>query len=118
MLIRRHKEWVNLVNANCDAKKPRSKKELLKDLETWDKTQGRSATNGPSPNASNGKELDGQAWASNHRKDFDKLIADARRGAKAAKSSETEDKSFKADDHPPEPEATGSETLPDRMVID
>ncbi|KAF2458997.1 hypothetical protein BDY21DRAFT_378109 [Lineolata rhizophorae] len=40
-LVRRHTEWVNLWNANCDADaaRRRSKRELLNDLRTWEGCQ-------------------------------------------------------------------------------
>ena len=84
LLISRHKEWVNLVNANCDSQKPRSKRDLLRELDTWDTTQGRhllsNGTNGPGSIAH--KDFDGKAWASNHHVDFNRLIAAARSKAK------------------------------------
>ncbi|KAK1093233.1 E3 ubiquitin-protein ligase rad18 [Friedmanniomyces endolithicus] len=40
LMIKRHTEWVNLWNADCDSDHPRSKRELLQDLETWERTQG------------------------------------------------------------------------------
>jgi E3 ubiquitin-protein ligase RAD18 len=40
LMVRRHTEWVNLWNANCDSSNPRSKRELLQDLDTWERTQG------------------------------------------------------------------------------
>lgn len=82
LLIRRHSEWVNLVNANCDAARPRTKRELLQDLDAWERSQGGLANNG------NGsfdgvstvmkKDFDGAAWSSNHGPDFQRLIAQAR----------------------------------------
>ena len=86
LLIRRHTEWINLVNANCDSRRPRSKRELLHELDTWDKTQGRQVGN--SSNGSGGassvmdKDFDGAAWATSHDSDFQSLIARARRKTK------------------------------------
>ena len=83
LLIRRHTEWINLVNSNCDSTTPRTKRELLHDLDTWDKTQGRQVLN--SLSGGNGsanvmsKDFDGAAWATNHNQDFQSLIAKARR---------------------------------------
>ena len=82
LLIRRHSEWVNLVNANCDAARPRTKRELLQDLDVWERSQGGLANNGNG--SSDGvsmvmkKDFDGAAWASNHGPDFQRLIAQAR----------------------------------------
>ena len=83
LLIRRHTEWVNLVNANCDSSKPKTKRELIHELESWDKTQGRqilSNCNGTSSASSvMSKNFDGAAWSNNHDHSFKALIAQARR---------------------------------------
>ena len=83
LLTRRHTEWINLVNANCDSLKPRTKRELLHELESWDRTQGRqilSTSNGiGSASSVMSKTFDGAAWASNHGTTFQALIAQARR---------------------------------------
>ena len=86
LLIRRHTEWVNLVNANCDSSKPKTKRELLHELESWDKTQGRQIFNNcngaGSASSVMSKNFDGAAWASNHGNDYQFLIAQARRKVK------------------------------------
>ena len=83
LLIRRHTEWVNLVNANCDSSKPKTKRELLHELEAWDRTQGRQILSNcnVAGNSSSvmSKDFDGAAWASNHGNNFQALIAQARR---------------------------------------
>ena len=83
LLIRRHTEWVNLVNANCDSSKPMTKRELIHELESWDRTQGRQISNNcngaSSASSVMSKNFDGVAWASNHGNDFQALIAQARR---------------------------------------
>ena len=85
MLIRRHQEWVNLWNANCDSLHPRSKKDLLHDLVIWEKSQNQVNSVG---NQSGGgsavmrKDFDGAAWAASHNDDFQQLIAQARRKVK------------------------------------
>ncbi|KAK0873527.1 E3 ubiquitin-protein ligase rad18 [Friedmanniomyces endolithicus] len=80
LMIKRHTEWVNLWNADCDSDHPRSKRDLLQDLETWERTQGGRA---PSTHGlSNGvmrKDFDGAGWASKHGDEYSRLIADARR---------------------------------------
>lgn len=99
VLIRRHMEWVNLVNANCDETKcPRSKRELLKELDTWEKAQGRQIQSQTSSLVM-GKDFDGAAWATKHDSDFQRLIADARK-----KPRETQDilASATADPHTPD----------------
>ncbi|KAK0311506.1 E3 ubiquitin-protein ligase rad18 [Friedmanniomyces endolithicus] len=80
LMIRRHTEWVNLWNADCDSDHPRPKRDLLQDLETWERTQGGRA---PSTHGlSNGvmrKDFDGVGWATKHGDEYSRLIADARR---------------------------------------
>ena len=80
LMIKRHTEWVNLWNANCDSRHPRSERELLRELEQWERTQGGRAT------ASTGlastvmrKDFDGAAWTNKNRDDFSRLIAEAKR---------------------------------------
>ena len=80
LMIKRHTEWVNLWNANCDSGGKKMQRELLKDLDAWERTQG-----GRAPN-SNGlsstimkKDFDGAGWANSNKSDFSRLIADAKR---------------------------------------
>lgn len=86
LLIRRHTEWINLVNANCDSRRPRTKRELLHELDIWDKTQGRQVCNisngGGGSSSVMDKDFDGAAWATSHDSDFQDLIARARRKTK------------------------------------
>ncbi|KAJ5558436.1 Zinc finger RING-type [Penicillium sp. DV-2018c] len=81
LLQRRHTEWMNLWNANCDSKNPKSKRALLQELDIWERTQGGHAA-GPSPFASSNnvmrKEFDANEWSTNHDDDFKRLIANAR----------------------------------------
>ncbi|CAD6584824.1 MAG: E3 ubiquitin-protein ligase rad18 [Alectoria sarmentosa] len=83
LLIRRHTEWVNLVNANCDSSKPKTKRELVHELEAWDRTQGRqilsNCNEAGSASSVMSKSFDGAVWASNHGSNFQVLIAQARR---------------------------------------
>ncbi|KAK5730751.1 E3 ubiquitin-protein ligase rad18 [Elasticomyces elasticus] len=94
LMTKRHTEWVNLWNANCDSSLPRSKKELLLDLETWERTQGGRAPE--SRGMGSGvmrKDFDGVGWASRHGDEFTRLIADARRkkSVSATKDEEVKD---------------------------
>ncbi|KAJ5873952.1 uncharacterized protein N7529_002382 [Penicillium soppii] len=92
LLHKRHTEWMNLWNANCDSKIPKSKRDLLQELDIWEKTQGGLAT-GPSPFVSSSnvmrKDFDAKGWSSSHDDDFKRLIANARRkvGAKPKSAS-------------------------------
>ncbi|KAI9783422.1 MAG: E3 ubiquitin-protein ligase rad18 [Peltula sp. TS41687] len=80
IMEKRHTEWVNLWNANCDSLRPRSKKEVLQDLDTWERTQGTLAPSSAGPGSLlMKKDFDGAAWAASHNSDFQQLIADARR---------------------------------------
>lgn len=89
LLERRHKEWITIWNSNCDAAKPRGRHDLLRDLESWERTQG-----GKAPTTSKAiqnaiaikdKDFDGAAWASKHGDSFQDLIANARRSRLEAK---------------------------------
>ncbi|KAH8696707.1 hypothetical protein BGW36DRAFT_360524 [Talaromyces proteolyticus] len=82
LLQRRHTEWVNLFNANCDAIVPKAKRDLLKDLDIWERTQGGMASNMGAPvgpNAVMAKTFDATAWSTNHDDDFRRLIENARK---------------------------------------
>ena len=113
LLIKRHTEWINLVNANCDSTKPRTKRELLHDLDMWDKTQGRqianSSTGGTASSVMN-KDFDGLAWAANHDQDFQSLIAKARR--KAAPKTQGTGKIDKLGEFTPKHFDSASESVP------
>ncbi|KAJ4351542.1 E3 ubiquitin-protein ligase rad18 [Didymosphaeria variabile] len=82
-MIKRHQEWLNIYNSNCDAsdaaRKP--KRELLKELEEWERTQGGRANHKESHIMQ--KDFDGQNHATAHKGQFDDLIANARKHAKA-----------------------------------
>lgn len=87
VLQKRHTEWVNLWNANCDAKYPKSKRELLHELDVWERTQGGSATQSSfgSNNANTvmRKDFDATKWSEEHDSDFKRLIANARKRSDA-----------------------------------
>ncbi|KAJ5405078.1 hypothetical protein N7465_006362 [Penicillium sp. CMV-2018d] len=90
LLQRRHTEWMNLWNANCDSKYPKSKRILLQELDVWERTQGGHAT-APSPfTTSNNvmrKDFDANEWSNNHDDDFKRLIANARKKSLAQSQS-------------------------------
>ncbi|KAK7748919.1 E3 ubiquitin-protein ligase rad18 [Cytospora paraplurivora] len=82
LLERRHREWVMIWNANCDSSRPKTKSELLQDLNIWERTQGGSASL-TSHSANLGaqikdKEFDGAGWSTKHSDSFKDLIANAR----------------------------------------
>ncbi|KAI9821704.1 MAG: E3 ubiquitin-protein ligase rad18 [Pycnora praestabilis] len=97
VLSRRHTEWVNLWNANCDSSRPKSKRDLLQELDLWERSQGSSA---PSASAQpHGgslvmrKDFDGAGWAASHSDDFQQLIASARRKRNTPTTSDGETQS-------------------------
>jgi E3 ubiquitin-protein ligase RAD18 len=97
LLIRRHTEWLHLWNSNCDASeyKRKTKRELLKELETWERIQGGNA-NMPEAKVMR-KDFDGAAHANAHKNQFDDLIADARKKRERA-NQDTEQKEESAED--------------------
>jgi E3 ubiquitin-protein ligase RAD18 len=112
LMVRRHTEWVNLWNANCDSSNPRSKRELLQDLDTWERTQGGRA---PVTNQGYGimrKDFDGDGWANKNKVDFARLIADAKR-KKATAAPEPDKK--EGDEGPRAPESEQGR-LPDAVA--
>ena len=97
LMIKRHTEWVNLVNANCDSSRPKSRRELLDELSRWERSEGRQindSLNGVDSSSVMRKDFDGKGWATTHGDNFQQLIATARAKAKQAKRespSERED---------------------------
>ena len=82
----RHKEWMTLWNANCDAIKPKKRAELLRDLDTWERTQGAMALGrGQSGVMVKDKNFDAGAWAKEHDESFHDLIAQARKSRDEAR---------------------------------
>ncbi|KAL8782513.1 MAG: hypothetical protein Q9213_005316 [Squamulea squamosa] len=90
LLIRRHAEWINIVNANADSSRPKSKREMLRELDIWDRSTGRSIASGGNDLNSTGsimrKDFDGAAWSANHNSDFQELISKARSTGRAGSS--------------------------------
>ena len=82
LLQKRHTEWVNLWNANCDSRTPKTKRDLLRELDTWERTQGGQAPTLSTLNASSSvmrKDFDSRAWSANHGDDYKRLIVNARK---------------------------------------
>ena len=93
LMQKRHTEWVNLWNANSDSRTPRSKRELLKELEVWERTQGRQIAHNIGPNGVMAKDFDSDAYVRSNKNDFDDLIRKAREKAKANTEDKNEEKS-------------------------
>ncbi|KAK4159790.1 hypothetical protein QBC43DRAFT_381676 [Cladorrhinum sp. PSN259] len=94
ILEKRHQEWVTLWNANCDSHQPKTRQELLHDLNVWEKTIGVRA-----PTSSKAvvvgqqikdKDFDGKGWAVKHGTEFKDLIASARRSKMLAQKKNEE----------------------------
>ena len=85
LMQKRHTEWMNLWNANCDSRNPKSKRELLRELDIWEKTQGGLATGSSlvEKNTVMAKDFDAAGWSANHNNDFKRLIANARKRTEA-----------------------------------
>jgi E3 ubiquitin-protein ligase RAD18 len=90
MLEKRHREWMTIWNANCDALHPRRKPDLLHDLNTWENTLGsRAPTSSRSINLGaqiKDKDFDQQAWSAKHESSFKDLIANARKNVSRTKT--------------------------------
>jgi E3 ubiquitin-protein ligase RAD18 len=82
MLEKRYMEWMTLWNANCDSTKPKSKIQLQRELDVWERTQGPKIWGGrPDGVQIKDKDFDGNAWATKHDDSFRDLIAKARKKA-------------------------------------
>ncbi|KAK4984632.1 E3 ubiquitin-protein ligase rad18 [Elasticomyces elasticus] len=112
LMMKRHIEWINLWNSNCDSSRPRPKRELLHDLEVWERTQGGRVPDGVINGAGGGssvmkKDFDGAEWAASNRDDFKKLIEEAKRKKSTAEPAPGS-KSVVGTDERSSPPATGS----------
>lgn len=88
LMRKRHLEWLNLWNANCDSLNPVPKLQLLKDLATWERTLGRQVEKGQQgPSGVMVRDFDRERYVKKQRNEFDDLIAKARQH-KAAKKTE------------------------------
>ena len=92
LMQKRHTEWVNLWNANCDSRAPRPKRELLHELDMWERTQGKQIASNLGPSGVMAKDFDGDAYIKNNKNDFDDLIRKAREKAMAKKAETSEEK--------------------------
>src|SRR5436190_20525569 len=81
LLQKRHTEWVNLWNANCDSREPKPKRKLLEELDIWERTQGRQILQSMNSTVGGGqgvgvmaKDFDGESWMRGNKSDFDELV--------------------------------------------
>ncbi|KAH7069014.1 hypothetical protein BKA63DRAFT_520463 [Paraphoma chrysanthemicola] len=88
LLKRRHIEWLNIYNSNCDADESvrKSKQQLRRELDEWENTQGGRADSKESRIMK--KDFDGNGHAKSHKTDFDDLIAIARAKRMVPKAEE------------------------------
>jgi E3 ubiquitin-protein ligase RAD18 len=79
LMKRRHIEWLNIHNSNCDADDSvrKTKRQLVRELEEWENTQGGRAD--VKENRVMRKDFDGNGYAKSHKSDFDDLIMQARK---------------------------------------
>jgi E3 ubiquitin-protein ligase RAD18 len=78
LLIKRHTEWVDIYNSNSDSLRPRSTRELLRDLDAWERSQGGLAQGSTVGTGVMKKDFDHEEWKGRHKDHFDDLIAAAR----------------------------------------
>lgn len=114
LLKRRHIEWLNIYNSNCDAHDSvrKSKRQLLKELSDWEETQGGRADSKESKIMR--KDFDGTGYMKSHKNDFDDLIARARQKRTAPKADEApETSTMEADSIQQRPEPQNDLQAPD-----
>jgi E3 ubiquitin-protein ligase RAD18 len=78
LMQKRHMEWMSLWNASCDSSNPQTKQELLRELENWDRTQGRQIVNAQGPSGVMAKDFDTKAWTESQKDKFADLIQRAK----------------------------------------
>ncbi|KAK8231670.1 hypothetical protein HDK77DRAFT_68696 [Phyllosticta capitalensis] len=122
LLVRRHTEWINLWNANCDSTRPLSKRQLLSELQNWERSQGGGQSQGGLVGRGSGdvmdKEFQRDGWAETNKGQYDDLIAQARSrikrdkeaaAAAAAENQQGEDAGQGAAENQPEKDAQQEE---------
>ncbi|ANB13474.1 E3 ubiquitin-protein ligase RAD18 [Sugiyamaella lignohabitans] len=78
-LERRHVNFLNLWNANCDSKSPVSRPDILRQLDAMERTQGDQSN---VKIQTKGKNFDSQAWSQSNSSQFNDLILQARNNMK------------------------------------
>jgi E3 ubiquitin-protein ligase RAD18 len=83
----RHREWVTIWNANCDAAKPRERTALLRDLDAWERVRtSQEPFHTPKWDVRN-KNFDREEYSLQHNHSYQKLIARAREEASSRAES-------------------------------
>ncbi|KAF2664861.1 DNA repair protein rad18 [Microthyrium microscopicum] len=93
LLERRHRYYVDLYNTNVDADEPRKPKDLMRDMEVWERTQGGMAKS--KPNEVMQKDFNRDNYSAANNNQFKDLISQARAKMAATKQP-------KAETRPPE----------------
>ncbi len=88
LMQRRHMEWMNLWNASCDSSHPHTKREILRELDNWERTQERQIANAQGPSGVMAKDFDVEGWTRSNKDDFAALIRIAREKAHRQEPSE------------------------------
>lgn len=94
LMRRRHGEWVNLWNANCDSLQPLSKGKLLRDLDVWERNLGKDERQRQAAGGPNGggavmeKEFDREGYMRREKDDFLDLIRQARESRSAKQTAD------------------------------
>jgi E3 ubiquitin-protein ligase RAD18 len=113
LMRRRHLEWLNIYNSNCDAADSvrKNKRQLLRELDEWEQTQGGRADTRESKIMK--KDFDGEGHAKSHKSNFDDLIAKARqkRGTPKADGEETNKQSDAAHGQRQDPREVHTESI-------
>ncbi|KAG8867100.1 E3 ubiquitin-protein ligase rad18 [Serendipita sp. 405] len=78
----KHERWVNLWNAEVDAKQPRMRHNLLREMSEWEKVRLKAR---PAP-----KVDDTQSWLDENKDQFDQLVAKARSNRKPLETGEVQ----------------------------
>ncbi|KIW21505.1 DNA repair protein rad18 [Exophiala spinifera] len=89
LMRKRHTEWVNLWNANCDSSNPVTKRQLLSDLRVWEDTLGRQMEKPPNTGFMS-KDFDRDSHVKSQKSNFDELIKQARQRVSATKEKAPE----------------------------
>lgn len=89
LMRKRHTEWVNLWNANCDSSKPVTKRQLLSDLRVWEDTLGRQMEKPPNTGFM-AKDFDRDSHVRSQKNNFDELIKKARERVTATREKAQE----------------------------
>ena len=99
LLVRRHTQWVDIYNANSDSPRPKTERQLLKDLDVWERTQGGHAPGQgqTGPVGVMRKDFDGEEWTGKHKDQFSDLIAQAKAKRQTAAPAEKKTEEEKPD---------------------